>query len=341
VKQAEAPKPAAPEPTAQQPAAPTPTAQQSVPPQPAPQPGVEKTTLQTPVPYSKIPVVPRDLFTVRGKKMTLDPARSPFLTVARAQRRVINISKSQPQILQVQHGIKARVGEWPWAAALLTDYYGDGGLYLYCGGSLIAPDWVLTAAHCDVDARDVLIVGENDLTKPAAVPVGIERVCTHESYNPTTLDFDVALVKLRQPLTQLRIPLQETSLQPGAAPTDATVVGWGFIDQGGTYSNDLQSGSLPLVSNIACTNAYPGSITPNMLCAGKTSDAGACYGDSGGPLMVSQSGSPGWYQLGIVSWGDDCSTPQNYGVYTKTESFRHWIENTIKGDNPLCPAKTN
>ena len=90
---------------------------------------------------------------------------------------------------------------------------------------------------------------------------------------------------------------------------------------------------LEIVSNEACNapSAYAGGITSGMLCAGfRAGGKDSCQGDSGGPLVVSD-GSGGFYQAGVVSWGEGCGTPNKYGVYTRVSSYQTWIADQMAG----------
>ena len=90
---------------------------------------------------------------------------------------------------------------------------------------------------------------------------------------------------------------------------------------------------LEIVSNESCNapSAYAGGITSGMLCAGfRAGGKDSCQGDSGGPLVVSD-GSGGFYQAGVVSWGEGCGTPNKYGVYTRVSSYQTWIADQMAG----------
>ena len=150
---------------------------------------------------------------------------------------------------------------------------------------------------------------------------------SHIGYDESTMDNDIALLKLkgRSTLTPMQlIDPAETGAQNGDV---ATVIGWGHLAEGGPSSfNALQQVSIPIQGTQQCQKAYQTTITPNMVCAG--TDGGgvdSCQGDSGGPLMV-QAETTGWQQAGVVSFGIGCARPGVFGVYTRVARYLDWIE---------------
>ena len=222
-------------------------------------------------------------------------------------------------------GQEARVGDWPWAAALAFTR-ADGSLFQYCGGSLIEEDWVLTAAHCEVEVGDTVLLGRHDLGTSAGEVREIEFVLTHNDYNDTANNNDIALIKLTSASNQATVDLvdaADTNSQPG---DNSTVVGWGALSQGGATSQTLQQVEIPIVSNPDCGNTY-NNLTDNMICAGR--DMGgqdSCQGDSGGPLMVRASAQDPWRQTGVVSFGIGCALANTPGVYTRVSMYLDWID---------------
>ena len=125
-------------------------------------------------------------------------------------------------------GTEAARGDWPWAAAI-TLRRQDGSLFQYCGGSLIAPSWVLTAAHCEVQVGDLVVLGRHDLSTADGTEHSIDFVLTHNAYDSSSNDNDIALIKLSQPSSQTPANLvdaADTNAGPGA---DSTVTGWGAL----------------------------------------------------------------------------------------------------------------
>ncbi|MEZ4557454.1 MAG: trypsin-like serine protease [Caldilineaceae bacterium] len=152
----------------------------------------------------------------------------------------------------------------------------------------IDPTWVLTAAHCVVDWNAAttlyVLVGRHDLTSSAGSVVAVTRILVHPQYNDGNSDADIALLQLARPLADTTVSLAPV---PVATGDTATVIGWGTTAEGvsSSASDVLMQVDVPIVSTAACVASYGGSITANMLCAGR-GGADSCQGDSGGPLMV-------------------------------------------------------
>ncbi|MCY3671268.1 MAG: serine protease [Alphaproteobacteria bacterium] len=244
-------------------------------------------------------------------------------TEGRAQSRIVG-------------GQQARIDEWPWQ--VLVQGTTPDGETLTCGGSIIAPRWILTAAHCLVDGDGIsfadygleysVVYGED---RPLS-HLGIEadRLIPHEGFDPETLDHDIALIRLTANIPDSR-PVQLSSerldqvfARPGVC---ATVTGWGKISEEGGGSELLRRADLPIKATRSCDEAYPGQVTERNVCAGyDEGGVDSCQGDSGGPLVVRHGDSGRYVQVGVVSWGIGCARPGNPGIYTRVSQYIGWIQ---------------
>ncbi|TBY57184.1 trypsin-like serine protease [Rhizobium leguminosarum bv. viciae] len=260
-------------------------------------------------------------------------------------------------------GKAAKKGEWPWQVKILApDPEQRGRFGGHCGGSLIAPRWILTAAHCvtsgrsgkqDLFARDLLIVeGKSKIDKVISVDgpdkpgLAVEDVIIHEDFDRKVFANDIALIKLAAPaISKPAILASASDDEVEAAGHPAVVTGWGYTKADHGWDDkylptELQEVELPIVPREDCRAAYRDSsmrmnpIDERNVCAGYAEGGkDACQGDSGGPL-VAQRPDKRWIQLGIVSWGAGCAEAEHYGVYTRVAAFRDWIAAKTDGDVP-------
>lgn len=217
------------------------------------------------------------------------------------------MSKAQMNT-QIVGGTEALRTEAPWAVSLQANGYGH-----FCGGSLISPDTIITAAHCVTEGVDYVYIGMYSRLNPgAAEKHKVAKIIIHQRYAKNSHDF--AILKL-QTYSKIK-PIELTTLEPLSGLV--TVYGWGDTTEGGSMPNNLRKVTVPIVTRAQCKKSYPGQIDSTMICAGEKGKD-SCQGDSGGALL---------YQgklAGIVSWGEGCARPGKPGVYSNIALDLFWI----------------
>jgi len=258
---------------------------------------------------------------------------------------------NEENIQYVVGGNPSDAGQFPYY--VLT---GRGG----CGGSLIAPRVVLTAAHCRPEFNDIgstYTVGpsnRNDLDNGPdfkdAENILVEAAISHPNYGTgvSGIDYDYALVLLEEEYiieSDITLVLNDNSNFPSTGD-DLDVLGMGTTSSGGNLSNRLRDVKVESFSNNQCKKYYGNSITDKMICAGYVEGGrDSCQGDSGGPIVKVNGNTH--IQVGIVSWGDGCAYANKPGVYSRVSEEIDWmrgiicdqwgVESSLCGDSPPDP----
>jgi secreted trypsin-like serine protease len=247
-------------------------------------------------------------------------------------------------------GTPAPPDRWPWMAAILDSSNRDAAWAQYCGGVVIAPRRVLTAAHCLVGrrARDVdVLIGRTRLTEPGGRRLDVSAISVFPGYardRRYTPDVAVATVTSDTGVTPVALaaPGDEAAWLPGAS---AWTMGWGVLNarrsRGGDryYADRLRELELPVVSDDACESVFgigwpdAAYVPSKLVCAG-TADGttGVCSGDSGGPLVVGTAA--GWLDVGIVAGGDACASRGYYDVFTRVDRVRAFALGALAAVQP-------
>jgi len=228
-----------------------------------------------------------------------------------------------------------------------------------CAGTLVATNWVVTAAHCFFDPSTgqqntfadtmSVVIGEHKIRKPNGrvsdndefdtlrKNLKIEKIIIHNKYNNRKSKNDIALLKLEE-------NLDLSTYTPACLPSkgedwtgeEGWVYGWGVESESASkLSYYLRDVSVTVITNEDCADNYGNAISADMMCATKE-DKDACQGDSGGPYTVDVSGRH--YLAGVVSWGNGCARPGYPGVYADVSYQRDWIDEQIEenGGADIC-----
>jgi hypothetical protein len=280
------------------------------------------------------------------------------------------ITLYNPQILAGEHkkdndprinivgGMDADIKDYPWQISIFSLDESGNLLSHSCGGSIIDPYWIVTAAHCIRDKaykRQKIIAEITDLSRAYYGQVmEITDYIIHPDYNPDSITNDIALLRLSMPIDtsghgasviKMVTPQDEINgiIAPGVI---ATITGWGTTEYMGDSPDRLQVAELPIIS-IETANQWfheassdVTEVKEGMLPAGfEEGGVSSCHGDSGGPLVVKDNENE-WNLAGITSWGDVCGEAKQPAIYTRIPYYYNWvIENTRigLGENPIEP----
>lgn len=225
-------------------------------------------------------------------------------------------------------GYEATEDRYSFAVSLQTSSH-------LCGGSLLAKDMVLSAAHCadggslSLPSYDV-VIGRHDHDEYwDGDRVDVAREYIHPQYNRFTSNYDVMVVKLARSTRAdvATIKLNSSNSKPSTGQP-VTVVGWGVTESGYT-SDELKEVEVTVVSPFSCRSSYGfDAITDEMLCAADPNED-SCQGDSGGPLFLKGDSAEDDLQVGIVSWGYDCADRNYPGVYARVSSVYDWVKDIV------------
>jgi secreted trypsin-like serine protease len=258
--------------------------------------------------------------------------RSPKSILAALAASIACLAGAAAPAQAIVGGHAAAAGAYPGVAEIT---FGKGFL---CTGTLIAPDWVLSAGHCGsvtgaavaspaawpaalIDVR----LGSSKAGQGQLVPA--DRVVVSPQYLATD-GHDISLIHLARNATQA--PVQVAGASEGAlwAPgTLETIVGWGTTSEGGNTPSTLQEAQVPVTTDAYCAGAYSNFEAATMLCAGfEQGGVDTCQGDSGGPLF-GKTAAGALKVVGSTSFGEGCARPGKPGVYARVadQALREWI----------------
>ncbi|MDD9379348.1 serine protease [Streptomyces sp. ZAF1911] len=247
-------------------------------------------------------------------------------------------------------GTPVKVADAPWVVALASrDRFGGTRGGQFCGGVLVAPTKVVTAAHClgrqvlggPVDSvRDFrVITGRTELRAGEGREIAVRSARVNPAYDPGSNAGDLAVLELVEAVAaQNVLPMADRGHPAYGAGTEAAVYGWGDTSGFGDYAYALRAARVTVLADEVCGRAYPGDAdgqyrADSMVCAGdREGGKDACQGDSGGPLVAQGR------LIGLVSWGRGCGRADSPGVYTRIAPLIGFVAESAHSANSADSA---
>eukprot|EP00525_Craspedostauros_australis_P000631 CAMPEP_0198108988 /NCGR_PEP_ID=MMETSP1442-20131203/996_1 /TAXON_ID= /ORGANISM="Craspedostauros australis, Strain CCMP3328" /LENGTH=462 /DNA_ID=CAMNT_0043764425 /DNA_START=243 /DNA_END=1631 /DNA_ORIENTATION=- len=278
-----------------------------------------------------------ELFT---KELSFTPSENYYKEIQDGDNDAASTGGQLDPSPRIVKGTDAVQGRYPYMVALR--FYGSH----VCGGTLIASDIVLTAAHCMDDAPSLFFISAfidpHDLSDPdeEAENIRVQAAEVHPSYAfEGEVRADVAVLKLvRSAKFRFPVKLNVDPDVPIDGQLEIEAIGWGDTSNGeGVYEPILQRfDDARYISNENCQGIFDfyykdteGIIQEDTLCMYQENGGGTCFGDSGGPLLILGDDPTQDVQVGLTSWGVDCDTKLFPGMFARISWAYEYIRTHV------------
>lgn len=235
------------------------------------------------------------------------------------------------RVVKIIGGNNTALAQAPWQVAIVTKKWGNFSGQ-FCGGSLVSPTLVVTAAHCVEEvkrARDIAVLNSDFLDDTKRGRVNVKRITIHPDWNPITFENDIALLYLKKAVSPA-FPTSKSFLaltSSHVATISSRVSGWGNTAKfGQVWPRGLKAANISISKEVDafCLDNLDGFSSLTMLCGGVSPfrEVDTCQGDSGGPLSAKIESRH--FLLGVTSWGINCADGFP-GAYTRVSRYFDWI----------------